>query len=157
MSILNIQWMMTYDNKEQEYILTIKMKKMKKTKIIYWIFTGLFSAFMLAASIPDILVIPDAVTLMNHLGYPGYFIPFIGIAKSLGVLAILIPGFPRIKEWAYAGLFFDLIGALYSLISAGDPPSQWVFTLIPMILGIASYVFYHKNLKADTLNYQELS
>jgi len=125
---------------------------MKKTRIIYWVFTGLFSALMLFASIPDVLVVPDAVAFINHLGYPNYFTPFIGVAKLLGIIAILIPGFPRIKEWAYAGLFFDLIGALYSQIAVGDPSGGWVFTLIPMILGILSYVFYHKKLKAVALN-----
>src|SRR5882762_1506351 len=90
---------------------------MKKTKILYWIITGLFSAFMLFSAIPDIMVVPDAITFMNHLGYPIYIIPFLGVAKLLGVIAILIPGFPRIKEWAYAGLFFDLIGATYSVIA----------------------------------------
>ena len=85
---------------------------MKKTKILYWIITGLFSAFMLFSAIPDILVTPDAITFMNGLGYPTYIIPFLGVAKLLGVIAILIPGFPGIKEWAYAGLFFDLIAAV---------------------------------------------
>ncbi|MGV2448107.1 UNVERIFIED_CONTAM: DoxX family protein, partial [Bacillus sp. ATCC 13368] len=81
---------------------------MKKTKIIYWIFTGLLVALMVLGSIPDIMSVPDAVALFNHLGYPTYLLPFIGIAKLLGVVAILIPGFPRIKEWAYAGFVFDL-------------------------------------------------
>ncbi len=84
---------------------------MKKNKALYWTITGLFLAFMLFSAVPDILVVPDAVTFMVHLGYPKYFIPFIGVAKLLGVIAILVPGFPRIKEWAYAGLCFDLIGA----------------------------------------------
>src|SRR6185369_10727053 len=90
---------------------------MKKTKIAFWIITGLFSAFMLFSSIPDILVVPDAKAFMNHLGYPDYIIPFLGVMKLLGIIAILIPGFPRIKEWAYAGLFFDLFGAVYSGIA----------------------------------------
>ena len=76
---------------------------MKRIKIIYWTVTILFAAFMIFTAIPDILMAPDAVTFMNQLGYPNYFIPFIGIAKVLGCIAILVPGFPRIKEWAYAG------------------------------------------------------
>jgi len=90
---------------------------MKKTKVLYWIITGLFSAFMLLSSVPDIVSSPDAIKIMNHLGYPNYFIPFIGVAKLLGIIAILIPGFAGIKEWAYAGLAFDLIGATYSAIA----------------------------------------
>ncbi|SMG65112.1 conserved hypothetical protein, partial [methanotrophic bacterial endosymbiont of Bathymodiolus sp.] len=68
-------------------------------------------------AIPDILYASDAVVLFAHLGYPSYLLPFLGVAKLLGILAILIPGFPRIKEWAYAGLTFDLVGAMYSSIA----------------------------------------
>ena len=117
---------------------------MKKTKTTYWIITGLFSAFMLFSSIPDILVVPEAVTFMNHLGYPNYFIPFIGVAKVLGIIAILIPGFPRIKEWAYAGLAFDLIGAIYSIIAVEGVQPQLGVMLLPIIFLIISYVLYHK-------------
>jgi hypothetical protein len=106
---------------------------MKKTKTLYWIFTGLFGAFMLFTAVPDILVVPDAVTFIAHLGYPKYF--------------ILYPGFPRIKEWAYAGLFFDLIGATYSNIATDGFVMQLTFMVLPFGLGIASYVFYHKKLK----------
>ena len=78
---------------------------MKKANIFFWIITGLFSAFMLFSAIPDIVVTPDAVKFISSLGYPTYIIPFLGIAKLLGIIAILIPGFAGIKEWAYAGLF----------------------------------------------------
>jgi len=120
---------------------------MKKTKTLYWTFTGLFAAMMLFTAIPDIIVSPDAVVFMNHLGYPNYFTPFIGVAKALGVIAILIPGFPRIKEWAYAGLFFDLIGATYSQIATDGFMVPMLFMLIPFGLGISSYYFYHKKLR----------
>ena len=117
---------------------------MKKTKILYWSFTALTAAFMLMASIPDVLQIPEAVAVFTHLGYPTYLLPFIGIAKILGVVAVLVPGFPRLKEWAYAGLVFDLIGALYSHISVGDPASAWAFPVIGLLLVVGSYVFYRK-------------
>ncbi len=118
----------------------------KRIKITYWIFTGLFSAFMLMASIPDILIVPEAITTFKHLGYPTYLLPFIGIAKVLGVVAVLVPGFPRIKEWAYAGLFFDLCGALYSGIAVKDPISGIAPAVIGLILFAGSYIFYHKKL-----------
>src|SRR5882724_12122315 len=105
---------------------------MKKTKIFYWIITGLFSAFMLFSAIPDILIVPDSITFMNGLGYPTYIIPFLGVAKLLGIIAILIPGYPRIKEWAYAGLFFDLIGATYSAIAHDGLQPQISFMLLPI-------------------------
>src|SRR4029079_3672605 len=116
---------------------------MKKTKIIYWIVTIIFSALMLMASIPDIICGPDAITFMHtHLGYPVYFIPFLGVMKTLGVIAILIPGFPRIKEWAYAGLLFDLVGAVYSILMVGDPSGGWMMMFIWIGFGVASYIYY---------------
>jgi hypothetical protein len=126
---------------------------MKKTKIIYGIFTSLFALLMLSSAIPDIMSSPVAVKGMHEgLGYPVYFIPFIGVAKLLGVVAILIPGYPRIKEWAYAGLFFDLIGATYSIISLGAPPANWIFMALPLGLGICSYVFYHRKVRVVLLS-----
>ena len=122
---------------------------MKRTKILYWVSTGLMAAFMLMASIPDVLQIPDAVAIFKHLGYPTYLLPFIGIAKILGVVAILVPGFQRLKEWAYAGLVFDLIGALYSHISVGDPPSGWAFAVVGLLLVFGSYFFYRKKLNLE--------
>jgi hypothetical protein len=118
---------------------------MKKTKIIYWILTGLFAFLMLGSAIPDIFSSPVAVKGMHEgLGYPVYFIPFIGVAKLLGVVAILIPGYSRLKEWAYAGLLFDLIGAAYSILAAGQPIANWIFMVLPITLGAFSYIFYHK-------------
>lgn len=120
---------------------------MKKTKIIYWVFTGLLAALMLMSSIPNIMVSADSVVLFKHLGYPTFLIPFLGVAKLLGVVAILIPGFPRLKEWAYAGFVFDLAGATYSSIAVGDPAKDWLFFSIGFILIGFSYVYYHKKIK----------
>jgi hypothetical protein len=124
---------------------------MKKTKTLYWIFTGLFAAFMCFSSIPDVLMAKDAVAFINHLGYPAYFVPFIGVAKMLGVVAILVPGFPRIKEWAYAGLFFDLAGATYSLIANDGMQPQVSFMLLPIAFLGLSYSFYHRKEQAVAL------
>jgi hypothetical protein len=119
---------------------------MKKTNIFYWVFTGLFSAMMLGSAIPDVMSSPIAVQGMHvELGYNVYFIPFIGVVKVLGVLAILLPISARIKEWAYAGLVFDLIGATFSIIAIGKP--DWMFMILPMFLAIGSYVFYNKKKK----------
>lgn len=117
---------------------------MKKIKIIYWIVTALFAAFMIFTAIPDVLMVPDAVTFISHLGYPKYFTPFIGVAKVLGCIAILVPGFPRVKEWAYAGLAYDLIGATYSVISSDGFQPSISFMLLPILLGGLSYFYYHK-------------
>lgn len=119
---------------------------MKKTNILYWIFTGLFAAFMASGAIFDIISHPMAVQGMHgELGYPLYFIPFIGVAKFLGAIAILLPGFHRIKEWAYAGFAYDLIGATYSIFSIGKP--DWVGMFIPLSILAISYILYHKRKK----------
>jgi DoxX-like family len=129
---------------------------MKKTKILYWTFTGLFAFMMFGSAIPDVFSHPIAVKGMHEdLGYPLYFLPFIGIAKWLGVIAILIPAnYPRIKEWAYAGLFFDLIGATYSIMASGSTEGQGgvLFMIMPLGLGILSYIFYHKKLNLSPIN-----
>jgi DoxX-like protein len=108
---------------------------------IYWVITGLMAAFMLMASIPDVLRQPQAIEVFGHLGYPAYLLPFLGTAKILGVIAVLVPGAGRLKEWAYAGLVFDIIGALYSHLSVGDPVSVWGFAVVGLVLVGGSYLF----------------
>ncbi len=123
---------------------------MKKTNTIYWILTGLSAAMMFASSIPNILSVPQAVDLViTHLGYPTYFLPMIGVAKFAGAVAILIPGFPRIKEWAYAGLIYDLSAAIYSSISVGDPAGKWLPIFVFIILIASSYIYHHKRLREN--------
>ncbi len=121
-----------------------KATSIRRTKVFYWIFTGLLVAIMLVGSVPDILMVPEAVALFKHLGYPVYLLPFIGVAKILGVIAILSPGFSRLKEWAYAGFTYDLLGAMYSGIAIGDPASAWAPILIGFAFIAGSYTLYHK-------------
>jgi hypothetical protein len=106
---------------------------MRKTKILYWVFTGLLAALMTMSAVPNVLSAPEAVAAFQHLGYPAYLLPFLGVAKLLGVAAILVPGFPKLREWAYAGFVFDLSGAMYSSIAVGDPVSTW----LPIPIGFA--------------------
>lgn len=109
---------------------------------LYWLFTGFLAAFMLMASIPDVLRLPQAILIFMHLGYPAYLLPFLGTAKALAIVAVLTPGLGRLKEWAYAGLVFDLMGALYSHVSVGDPLGVWVWPVVGLLLVTASYGFY---------------
>jgi hypothetical protein len=125
---------------------------MKKTKIIYWTVTILFAAFMTFTAVPDVLMSPDAVKFINALGYPDYFIPFIGVAKILGTIAIVIPGYYRVKEWAYAGLFFDLIGAIYSVLCTHGIDQSMLFMVLPVTIGILSYVYYHKIYRSSAID-----
>ena len=112
---------------------------MKNARFLYWIVTGLAAALMVAASIPDMVRSPQAVAIFEHLGYPAYLLPFLGTAKLLGAATLLVPGLRRLKEWAYAGLVFDLAGALYSHLSVGDPSHVWVFPLVGLCLVGGSY------------------
>jgi uncharacterized membrane protein YphA (DoxX/SURF4 family) len=121
---------------------------MKKTNIFYWITTGLFAAFMLMSAIPDALSQKEAVDFFAKMNMPAYLLPFLGITKILGAIAIIIPGFPRIKEWAYAGLVFDLVGAAYSMAASGAPFAGWSFMILPLAIAFLSYFLYHKRLKA---------
>lgn len=120
--------------------------KQKTINTLYWIFTVLFSAFMIWSSYSGID--PEGQTLQflnGYLGYPVYFIQFISVAKIIGSVVILIPGLNKIKEWAYAGLFFDLFGALYSIYMMQkklDP--GMLFILVPVLLGAASYYLWSK-------------
>lgn len=120
---------------------------MKRENTIYWIVTVLFALLMLASAIPDILRVPDAVQMVQvHLGYPPYFLEYLGVAKALGAVTLLVPGFPRLKEWAFAGLAFDLISAMYSMASAGDPVAMWGPVAIPLLLLAAAHTLHHRRL-----------
>jgi len=122
---------------------------MKKTNILYWTFTSLFAFFMLAGAIPDIFSAQIAVDGFNKMSMPPYLIPFLGVAKTLGVIAILVPGYPRIREWAYAGLVFDVLGATWCVFSSGgfssgESAGNLLFMAVPIALGFLSYAYYHK-------------
>ena len=123
---------------------------MKKITITYWILTGILAAFMTYSAVASIMMLQSGVTLMHvHLGYPEYIIPFLGVAKLLGSIAIVVPGLPHLKEWAYAGFTFDVAGATYSFIKSGDPVSQWIFMIVFLALIAGSYIFWHKKQKAQ--------
>ena len=121
---------------------------MKTTKIIYWILTGLFLAMMLWSAFGSFTNNPDGAKIMAHLQYPLYLGKLLGVLKILGVIAIVVPGFPRLKEWAYAGFTFDLIGATWGSIAVGDPVSQWAFMFVFFIVLAISYSLYHKKTAA---------
>ncbi len=129
---------------------------MKRIKIWYWVFTVLLAALITLSAIPDVLSSEDAVVYFAHLGYPAYLLPFIGVAKLLGVFAVLVPGFSRLKEWAYAGFVFDLLGAIYSGIAVGDPVGGTVFQLICLAIVFGSYYFYHRKSQPDQTGSSEI-
>ncbi len=118
----------------------------KAINITYWICTILFAALMIFSSAGGLQPSESAIKIIHDgLGFPVYFIQFISVAKLLGAITILIPGLNRIKEWAYAGLFFDLAGAIYSGIAASGKFDPLILTmLIWVVPGILSYYFWHK-------------
>lgn len=119
--------------------------KLKTARILFWVLYILLSLTLLPSTLPSVVSLDYAVAHFHgHLGYPEYFLPFTSVAKILGLIAIIIPGYPRIKEWAYAGLVFDLVGAIFSGIAVGDGISVWIYPLVDLVLVIACYVVYHK-------------
>ena len=119
---------------------------MKRIKIFYWIFTGVIAVSLGTGSILDVLVVPEFAKVVTRLGYPEYLVPFLGVARLLGIAVILLPKYPRLKEWAYAGLTFDLVGALYSTIAFGDPFTNWIGSILTILFLAGSYIFYRKKL-----------
>jgi len=118
--------------------------KQKTIKILYWVFTILFSVFMLYSGISQLMQIPQSLEVMRHLGYPDYVNTILGIAKILGVLALLQWKFKTIKEWAYAGFTFDILGAGASIYFTGDGILAALSTLIFLAVMFISYFLWKK-------------
>jgi hypothetical protein len=92
----------------------------KRNKIIYWVATALFTVGMLSSAIQQLMHTDAIAEIMKPLNYPDYFISILATWKILGVIAVLIPRFKLVKEWAYAGFFFLMTGALISHLASGD-------------------------------------
>ena len=84
---------------------------MKSKSISYWVVTAMLAFFIGSGGAAELAQVPGNIEGLVHLGYPAYFATIIGFWKVLGAIAILVPGFPRLKEWAYAGIFFNMTGA----------------------------------------------
>lgn len=127
--------------------------KPKTINILYWIFTILFSVLMLFSAMGGLQPSAEAIKIMHDgLGYPVYFIQFLSFAKVIGAIAILIPGLHRLKEWAYAGLFFDLAGAIYSGIAASGKFDPLMISMLAWIIpGILSYYFWRRRMNQGSL------
>jgi hypothetical protein len=117
---------------------------MKKAKTLYWIFTGLFIAFMLLTSVSQLISAKGTEDIMTKLKLPMYLLPLLGISKLLAIVAITVPGLSKIKEWAYAGFIFDFIGATYAMIAVGGTIDKWGFMIVPFLLCVLSYYFHKK-------------
>ncbi len=125
---------------------------MKKVNIIYWIFTVLLILLMLTSVIGSFMPpSKESAAMMVQLGYPAYVLKMLAVAKALGIIALLVPGFPKIKEWAYAGFTFDLLGAIISFIVTGFPFSAWAPIILGLVFIAGSYIYWHKKLKLQGL------
>ena len=120
----------------------------KRNKIIYWIATLWLASGMVASGIQQLLRVnlegalaPPGVYGIKHLGYPVYFLTILGIWKIAGVAALLIPGFRLLKEWAYAGFFFLLTGALFSHVATGHSMGEMFPSSLLLLLLILSWYF----------------
>ena len=120
----------------------------KRNKIIYWISTVWLALGMLATGILQLLRVqaegalaPPGVFGITHLRYPVYVLTILGVWKILGVVALLIPRFPLLKEWAYAGFFFIMSGAVFSHLAVGDPLTEIFPSLLLLILTVVSWYF----------------
>ena len=117
----------------------------KRNKIIYWIATVWLSLGMLSTGIVQLLKLkgdgPGSLNSMTALGYPAYFVTILGISKILGVVVLLIPRFPLLKEWAYAGFFFMMSGAIFTHVAAGNSINEIFPSLLLLILIVISWYF----------------
>ena len=113
----------------------------KRNKIIYWIATIWLALGMLSTGIVQLIKMKEEKDLMIHLGYPAYFLTILGAWKVLGVIAILIPKFPVLKEWAYAGFFFAMSGAVFSHIVLGDEAKDFFGPGLLLLLTVVSWYF----------------
>ncbi len=113
----------------------------KRNKIIYWIATVWLAVAMIASGIQQIFSIGGFVEIMTRLEYPTYFSVILGVWKIAGVVAILIPKFPLLKEWAYAGFFFVMSGAIFSHLAVGDEAVELFAPIFLLILTVLSWYF----------------
>ncbi len=117
--------------------------------ILYWSITGLLAAFMIFSSLDNVVTGEQSVQFIHDkMGYPVYFIPWIGVAKMLGSIALLLPVWARVKEWAYFGFFMDLSTATYSFIALGEPVAGYAPMFLFIAVLVLSYVLYRKRLAA---------
>ena len=113
----------------------------KRNKIIYWVATLWLSLGMVSTGIVQLIKMQPEVDMMTRLGYPVYLLTLLGIWKMLGVVAVLAPKFPLLKEWAYAGFFFLMSGAIFSHIAVGHSFIEIFPSLLLLILTMVSWYF----------------
>ena len=124
----------------------------KRDKIIYWIATIWLSLGMVATGIVQLMQHEEELKMFSRLGYPTYLLTLLGVWKILGVMAILMPRLPLIKEWAYAGFFFAMSGAIVSHLANGDPTKELFGPTLLLLLTVISWYFRPADKKVILVN-----
>lgn len=124
----------------------------KRNKIIYWIATAWLSLGMVSTGVVQLIQMKEEADMFTHLGYPLYLLTLLGLWKFLGVVAVLIPRMPLLKEWAYAGFFFAMSGAAFSHIAIGDSPKELFGPLLLIVLTVVSWYFRPAERKLTSVN-----
>lgn len=125
----------------------------KSGKIIYWVATIWLALGMTSTGIVQFLKTNDEVNMAEHLGYPLYFLTLLAFWKLSGVIVILIPRWPLLKEWTYAGFFFAMSGAVFSHMAKGDGPADFFGPILLLVLTIVSWYFRPQERKLITLGW----
>ena len=124
----------------------------KRNKIIYWIATLWLALGMVSTGIVQLLRTKQETDLMEHLGYPLYFLTILAVWKILGVASVLLPTFTLLKEWAYAGFFFAMSGAVFSHFAMGDSAKEFFGPTLLIVLTIVSWYFRPADRKIVSVN-----
>ncbi len=120
--------------------------KPKTINILYWTVLAIFSLFTLMDAMGGLVQAKEGIKALNELGYPIYLLRFFGVLKILGIIALVAPGFPRLKEWAYAGFAFNFIGAFFSWANVGNT-TNLIFPVIALILLLLCYFLWKKRMQ----------
>jgi hypothetical protein len=113
----------------------------KRNRIIYWVSTLWLSLGMLSTGIVQLLKVKEETAFITDMGYPVYFLTILGAWKILGVVAVLVPRFPLVKEWAYAGFFIAMSGAIFSHIASGNSMKDLFGPFLLLVLTVISWYF----------------
>ena len=124
----------------------------KRNVIWYWIITGILSFCIFTGGLTQALQLKQTIQGFKPLGYPIYFISLIGIWKMLGIIAILIPNFKLLKEWAYAGIFFTMTGAVISHIASNDIHAQIIAPIVFAVFTVLSWYLRPADKKIISVN-----
>ena len=135
--------------------MTVSETNSKAKAIGYWVTTALVAFAIGSGGAAQLARMPQNVEGMTHLGYPAYLLTILGVWKVAGTVAILAPGFPRLKEWAYAGIFFDLTGAAASHAASGDVVWHIVAPSVLAVLTVASWALRPPSRVLGTLGGKE--